>query len=125
MTVVAVNDLWDSATLAHLLAYDSTLGRLRHAVDHDDANLIAAGHRIPLFREKDPARLPWGDLGVDLVIESTGRFRARDDAAQHLKAGARRVLISAPGKDADATLVLGVNESAYDPRTRAGPAPRP
>ena len=111
--LVAVNDLWDPATLAHLLEYDTTFGRLRWDVDHDDANLKVAGHVVPTFREKDPVNLPWADLDVDLVIESTGRMRARDDAAHHLKAGARRVLLSAPGKDADATLVVGVNEQSY------------
>jgi glyceraldehyde 3-phosphate dehydrogenase len=111
--VVAVNDLWDPATLAHLLEYDTTFGRLRWDVDHDDANLKVAGHIVPTFRQKDPANLPWAELDVDLVIESTGKMRARDDAARHLKAGARRVLLSAPGKDVDATLVVGVNEKSY------------
>ena len=111
--LVAVNDLWDPATLAHLLKYDTTFGRLRWDVDHDDASLKVDGHVVPTFREKDPANLPWADLGVDLVIESTGKMRGRDDAARHLKAGARRVLLSAPGKDADATLVVGVNEKSY------------
>jgi glyceraldehyde 3-phosphate dehydrogenase len=114
-SVVGVNDLWDPGTLAHLLSNDTTFGRLRWDVDHDDANLVVAGLTIPIFRERDPANLRWGDLGADLVIESTGKLRARDDAAKHLKAGAKRVLISAPGKNADATLVVGVNESTYDP----------
>ncbi|MGE5828025.1 MAG: type I glyceraldehyde-3-phosphate dehydrogenase [Micromonosporaceae bacterium] len=112
--VVAINDLWDPGTLAYLLQNDTTFGTLRWDVDHDDANIRVDGHTIPTFREKDPVRLPWGDLDVHLVIESTGRLRARDDAAMHLKAGARRVLISAPGKEADATLVVGVNEKSYD-----------
>jgi len=111
--LVAVNDLWDPATLAHLLEYDTTFGRLRWDVAHDDANLRIASHIVPTFRQKDPANLPWADLGVDLVIESTGKMRGRDDAARHIKAGARRVLLSAPGKDADATLVVGVNEKTY------------
>jgi glyceraldehyde 3-phosphate dehydrogenase len=111
--LVAVNDLWDPATLAHLLEYDTTFGRLRWDVEHDDANLTVAGHIVPTFRQKDPANLPWSDLDVDLVIESTGKLRARDDAARHLKAGARRVLLSAPGKNADATLVVGVNEKSF------------
>jgi glyceraldehyde 3-phosphate dehydrogenase len=111
--LVAVNDLWDPATLAHLLEYDTTFGRLRWDVEHDDANLKVDGHIVPTFRQKDPANLPWADLNVDLVIEATGKMRARDDAALHLKAGARRVLLSAPGKDADATLVVGVNEKSY------------
>jgi glyceraldehyde 3-phosphate dehydrogenase len=114
--VVAINDLWDPATLAHLLAYDSTFGRLRWDVTHDDAGIAVAGFRIPVTSVKDPALLGWGELSVDLVIESTGKLRTRDDAAAHLKAGARRVLISAPAKGSiDATLVVGVNEETYDP----------
>src|SRR5688572_21296424 len=113
--VVAINDLWDPATLAHLLQNDTTFGKLRWDVEYDDANLVVGGQTIPTFRERDPANLRWGDLGVDLVIESTGKLRARDDAAKHLKVGARRVLLSAPGKNADATLVVGVNEKSYDP----------
>jgi len=112
--VVGVNDLWDPKTLAHLLENDTTFGKLRWDVDHDDANLVIAGTPVPTFRERDPGRLPWGELSVDLVIEATGKLRARDDAAAHLKAGARRVLISAPGKNADATLVVGVNEKSYE-----------
>ena len=114
-SVVGVNDLWDPGTLAHLLSNDTTFGRLRWDVDHDDANLVVAGHTIPVFRERDPLNLRWGDVGADLVIESTGKLRTREDAARHLKAGARRVLLSAPGKDVDATLVVGVNELDYDP----------
>src|SRR5688572_16462316 len=87
--VVGVNDLWDPATLAHLLQHDTTFGRLRWDVAHDDANLRVGGHTIPTFRERDPGQLRWGELGVDLVIESTGKLRARDDAAKHLKVGAR------------------------------------
>jgi glyceraldehyde 3-phosphate dehydrogenase len=113
--IVAVNDLWEPAALAHLLQFDSTFGRLRWDVDHDDSSLRVDGHQIPVFRERDPGALPWGDLGVDLVIEATGKLRTRDDAALHLKAGAGRVLISAPGKGADATLVMGVNDATYDP----------
>jgi glyceraldehyde 3-phosphate dehydrogenase len=115
VTIVGVNDLWDAGTLAHLLEYDSTFGRLGHRVDHDDNGLHLADTRIPLWKEKDPAVLPWAELDVDLVVESTGKFRTRDDAARHLKAGARRVLISAPGKQVDATVVLGVNDEAFDP----------
>jgi glyceraldehyde 3-phosphate dehydrogenase len=113
--VVGINDLWDPATLAHLLQNDTTFGKLRWDVEHDDANLFVGGQTIPTFRQNDPANLRWGDLGVDLVIESTGRLRARDDAAKHVKVGARRVLISAPGKNADVTLVVGVNEKSFDP----------
>ena len=115
LQVVAINDLWDAGTLAHLLAYDSTFGRLGVEVGHEDQSLSAGGHTIPTFSERTPDALPWADLGVDLVIESTGRLRSRDDAALHLKAGADRVLISAPGKGVDATLVPGVNAHTYDP----------
>jgi glyceraldehyde 3-phosphate dehydrogenase len=115
VTVVAVNDLWDPATLAHLLEYDSTFGKLRWDVVHDDAGFGVAGTRITTHREPDPALLPWADLQVDLVIESTGRLRTREEAARHLKAGARRVLLSAPGKGVDATIVVGVNQDRLDP----------
>ncbi|MEU4215747.1 type I glyceraldehyde-3-phosphate dehydrogenase [Actinoplanes sp. NPDC026623] len=115
LQVVAINDLYDAATLAHLLEYDSTFGRIDAEVGYDDEKLIVGRHEIPTFAERRPDALPWGDLGVDLVIESTGRLRTRDDAALHLKAGAGRVLISAPGKGVDATLVPGVNADSYDP----------
>jgi glyceraldehyde 3-phosphate dehydrogenase len=111
--VVAVNDLWDAPTLAHLLRYDSTFGPLERQVELDGDTLVVDGWRIALLKERDPVQLPWGDLGVDLVVESTGKFRTRDDAALHLKAGARKVLLSAPGKQVDATIVLGVNTQAY------------
>ena len=113
--VVAINDLYDAATLAHLLEYDSTFGRLDADVGFADDVLSVGWHTIPIFAERRPDALPWGDLGVDLVIESTGKLRTRDDAALHLKAGAGRVLISAPGKGVDATLVPGVNAHTYDP----------
>jgi glyceraldehyde 3-phosphate dehydrogenase len=113
--LVAVNDLWPAATLAHLLAHDSTFGPLRWPVSVEGDVLSVADQRIRLLSEKDPADLPWADLGVDLVIESTGRFRARDDAARHLKAGAGKVLLSVPGKGVDATIVLGVNTADLDP----------
>jgi glyceraldehyde 3-phosphate dehydrogenase len=113
--VVAVNDLTDAATLAHLLKYDSILGNL-------DANITAAGDRISVdtdqfqvLAQKDPAQLPWKDLGVDLVFECTGRFTARDDAAKHLAGGAKRVMITAPAKKPDVTVVMGVNHESYDP----------
>ena len=118
LDVVAVNDVTDVATLAHLLTYDSTFGRVHGAVDHGDTWISVNGHRVAALSERDPRRLPWKDLGVDIVIESTGLFRARDDAALHLEAGARKVLISAPGKSADATIVLGVNEDTYDPASQ-------
>ncbi|MBC9715327.1 type I glyceraldehyde-3-phosphate dehydrogenase [Streptomyces sp. TRM66268-LWL] len=113
--IVAVNDIAPTGTLAHLLEYDSTYGRLGRTVTHDDSSLTVDGHRIAVSAERDPAALDWKGLGVDVVIESTGRFRTRDAAAQHLAAGARKVLISAPGKGVDATVVMGVNEAAYDP----------
>jgi glyceraldehyde 3-phosphate dehydrogenase (phosphorylating) len=113
--VVAVNDVWEPGTLAHLLAYDSTFGRLRAEVASDATAITVDGHRIRALREPQPERLPWKELDVDLVIESTGRWRSRDQAAAHLTAGAGRVLISAPGKGVDATLVYGVNHDLYDP----------
>jgi glyceraldehyde 3-phosphate dehydrogenase len=115
IVVVGINDLWDAATLAHLFQYDSTFGPLNRDIRAAGGALLVDGWRVPLFKERDPAGLPWGDLGVDLVVESTGKFRTRDDAALHLKAGARKVLLSAPGKGVDATIVLGVNTQAYKP----------
>jgi glyceraldehyde 3-phosphate dehydrogenase len=115
LEIVAVNDLTDNKTLAHLLKYDSTFGRLDAEVTYDDEAISVDGARILASAQKDPAQLPWGDLGVDVVIESTGRFTKRDDAALHLKGGARKVLISAPAKDEDVTIVLGVNQQMYDP----------
>ncbi|MGV9457173.1 type I glyceraldehyde-3-phosphate dehydrogenase [Streptomyces sp. NPDC003635] len=113
--VVAVNDLTSPAALAHLLAFDSTYGRLRRTVEHDDTSITVDGHRIAVTAERDPAALDWARLGVDVVIESTGRFRTREDAGLHLKGGARKVLLSVPGKNVDATVVMGVNEGTYDP----------
>jgi glyceraldehyde 3-phosphate dehydrogenase len=113
--LVAINDLWDAPTLAHLLANDSVFGRLRAEVGTDGDAIVVAGHRIPISRQRDATQLDWGNYRTDLVIESTGKFRQRDDAAAHLKAGARRVLISAPGKGVDATLVPGVNADSFDP----------
>jgi len=115
LQVVAINDLYDTGTLAHLLEYDSTFGPLGTEVGHDGDTLTVGWHSIPTFAERNPEALPWADLGVDLVIEATGKLRTRDDAALHLKAGASRVLISAPGKNVDATLVPGVNADTYDP----------
>ncbi|WP_075779982.1 type I glyceraldehyde-3-phosphate dehydrogenase [Streptomyces acidiscabies] len=112
--IVAVNDIAPAATLAHLLEYDSTFGRLGREVGHDDRSITVDGRRIAVTAERDPAALRWGELGVELVVESTGRFRDRDSAALHLKAGARGVLLSAPGKGVDATIVMGVNDGAYD-----------
>ena len=113
--VVAVNDLTSPAVLAHLLEYDSTYGRLHRTVEHDDTSITVDGHRIAVTAERDPAALDWTGLGVDVVIESTGRFRGREDAGLHLKGGARKVLLSVPGKGVDATIVMGVNEGTYDP----------
>jgi glyceraldehyde 3-phosphate dehydrogenase len=113
--VVAVNDLTDNKTLAHLLKYDSTFGRLDGDVSYDDESITVGGQRIAASAQRDPAQLPWGDLGVDVVIESTGHFTKRDDAALHLKGGAKKVIISAPAKDEDVTIVMGVNHDTYDP----------
>ena len=115
LEVVAVNDITDAGTLAHLLAFDSTFGRFGRTVEHTQDSLIIDGRPVAVLSERDPAAIDWGKLGVDVVIESTGKFRSRDGAALHLKGGARKVLISAPGKGADLTIVLGVNDGAYDP----------
>jgi glyceraldehyde 3-phosphate dehydrogenase len=115
LRIVAVNDITGPATLAHLLRYDSTYGTWQHDVSADDDSITVDGERIRVLQERDPAKLPWREVGVDIVIESTGRFRTRDAAAAHLAAGARKVVITAPGKNVDATIVLGVNDSAYRP----------
>ncbi|MFF8910661.1 type I glyceraldehyde-3-phosphate dehydrogenase [Streptomyces olivaceoviridis] len=112
--VVAINDLAPPATLAHLLEYDSTFGPIGREVFHDDSSVIVDGTRIAVTAERDPGALHWSDWGADIVIESTGRFRDRDSAALHLKAGAHTVLLSAPGKGVDATIVMGVNDDTYD-----------
>ncbi len=112
---VAVNDLTDAKTLAHLLKYDSVHGTLKAEVTAKDDHLVVAGKPLTILAKKDPKDLPWKDLGVDLVVESTGRFTEREGAGRHLSTGAKRVIISAPSKDADVTLVLGVNEGTYDP----------
>jgi glyceraldehyde 3-phosphate dehydrogenase len=111
---VGVNDITDTKTLAHLLRYDSILGRFPGTVDHTDDALIVDGDELKVFAERDPGALPWKDLGADVVIESTGLFTDRDNAAKHLDAGAKKVIISAPAKGPDATLCLGVNFDAYD-----------
>jgi glyceraldehyde 3-phosphate dehydrogenase len=111
---VAVNDLTDSKTLAHLLKYDSILGPYPGAVEVSDSGIVVDGKELKVLAERDPAALPWGDLGVDVVIESTGFFTKRADAAKHLDAGAKKVIISAPGSDEDITVVLGVNFDKYD-----------
>jgi glyceraldehyde 3-phosphate dehydrogenase len=112
---VAVNDLTDVKTLAHLLRYDSVHGKFDGTVEARDGAIVVDGDEIKVLSEKDPARLPWKDLNVDVVLESTGRFTDRDAAAKHLAAGAKKVVISAPGKHEDITLVVGVNEEKYDP----------
>jgi glyceraldehyde 3-phosphate dehydrogenase len=116
LEIVAVNDLTDNKTLAHLLKYDSITGRLDGDVTFDESQIIVNGKAIKVFEEKDPANLPWGELGVDIVIESTGRFTKSVDANKHIQAGAKKVIVSAPASGDDvATLVLGVNEGTYDP----------
>lgn len=114
-SVVAVNDLTDAGTLAHLLRYDSVMGKLAVPVEVRDGSLVVDGHSIRTFAQKDPANLPWGDLNVDIVIESTGFFTKGSDASKHLSAGAKKVIISAPATGEDVTLLLGVNEGQYDP----------
>ena len=112
---VAVNDITDTATLAHLLKYDSVHGRYDGDVSAKGDAIVVNGDSIKVLAEKDPAKLPWKDLGVDLVLESTGRFTDRDQAAKHLEGGARKVVISAPAKKEDITIVMGVNHDKYDP----------
>src|SRR5918912_267923 len=113
---VGVNDITDTKTLAHLLRYDSILGPFQGEIDYTDDSLVVDGYELKVFAERDPAALPWGDVGVDVVVESTGLFTKRDDAAKHLEAGAKKVIISAPATEPDITVALGVNfETAYDP----------
>src|ERR671914_269886 len=114
--VAAVNDITDAGTLAHLLKYDSVFGPFPGTVEVRDGALAIDGREVKVLAERDPAALPWGDLGVEVVIESTGLFTKREAAAKHLEAGARKVIISAPATDPDVTVALGVNfQSAYDP----------
>jgi glyceraldehyde 3-phosphate dehydrogenase len=113
--VVAVNDLTDIETLAHLLKYDSILGRLNLPVTHNENSITVGSKTFRVFAEKDPAALAWGSVGADIVIESTGRFTKASDAGKHMVGGAKKVVISAPATDEDVTLVLGVNDGAYDP----------
>lgn len=113
--VVAVNDLTDARTLAHLLKFDSVHGRVNAEVEVEDNHIVVNGSKIRVLAERDPARLPWGDMDIDIVVESTGRFTSREDAAKHLQAGAKKVIISAPGNEEDITIVMGVNEDKYDP----------
>jgi glyceraldehyde 3-phosphate dehydrogenase len=113
--IVAANDLGDTTTMAHLLKHDSVLGRLDATVEAGDGFIRVGAKEIKFFSERDPAQLPWGDLGIDVAIESTGIFTSRDGAQKHLDAGAKKVVISAPATDPDLTVVLGVNDREYDP----------
>src|SRR5256712_10275815 len=115
LEVVAINDLTDTRTNAHLLKYDSTYGRFPGEVETTSDTLIVNGHSIKVLAQRDPAQIPWGDLGIDIVIESTGIFTDADKAAAHLRGGAKKVIISAPAKGEDLTIVLGVNDQMYDP----------
>ncbi|WP_138442835.1 type I glyceraldehyde-3-phosphate dehydrogenase [Sinomonas susongensis] len=119
LEIVAVNDLTSPETLAHLLKYDSITGRLAEKVEARDGNIVVGGKEIKVLAERDPANLPWGDLGVDVVIESTGFFTKAADAKKHIAAGARKVIISAPATDEDVTIVMGVNDEVYDPENHS------
>ncbi|MFT5192690.1 MAG: glyceraldehyde 3-phosphate dehydrogenase [Verrucomicrobiales bacterium] len=112
--VVAINDLTDNHTLAHLLKWDSVAGKYDGDVSYDDESITVRGHKIRAYAERDPAALPWGKLGVDVVLESTGFFCSRDGAGKHIEAGAKKVVISAPAKDPDITMCLGINDGDYD-----------
>src|SRR5258708_40141906 len=113
--VVAINDLTDTHTLAHLLKWDSVHGKFDGEISYDDENIIVRGHKIRIMKDRDPANLPWKKLDIDVVLESTGLFTSHDKAELHLKPGAKRVLISAPAKDPDVTICIGVNDNVYDP----------
>ena len=115
LEIVALNDLGEAATMAHLLRYDSNLGPFDGEVELADGVLRAAGEEVRMLSERDPSALPWGDLGVDVVLESTGFFTDREGAQKHIDAGAKKVVISAPATDPDITIVLGVNDDQYDP----------
>ncbi|AJE40167.1 MULTISPECIES: type I glyceraldehyde-3-phosphate dehydrogenase [Streptomyces] len=113
--IVAVNDLGDTATTAHLLKYDTILGRLKQEVSHTADTITVDGRTIKVLSERNPADIPWGELGVDIVIESTGIFTKKEDAEKHIAGGAKKVIISAPAKNEDVTIVMGVNQEQYDP----------
>jgi glyceraldehyde 3-phosphate dehydrogenase len=115
LEIVAVNDLTSPEALAHLFKYDSVGGRLQESIEVKDGNIVVDGKTVKVLAERDPAKLPWGELGVDIVIESTGFFTKAADAQKHIDAGAKKVLISAPASDEDITIVMGVNEKLYDP----------
>src|ERR1043166_4624285 len=112
---VAVNDLTDAATLAYLLKYDSVHGTIENKVEHSANGLVVDGKEIRVFSNPDPAEIPWSDLGVDIVVESSGRFTSKDKASRHLRKSVEHVIISAPSKDADVTICIGVNENVFDP----------
>ncbi|MGW1254361.1 type I glyceraldehyde-3-phosphate dehydrogenase [Streptomyces sp. NPDC002513] len=113
--IVAVNDLGDTATTAHLLKYDTILGRLNEEVSHTEGTITVDGKAIKVLSERNPADIPWGELGVDIVVESTGIFTKKEDAEKHIAGGAKKVIISAPAKNEDVTIVMGVNQDVYDP----------
>lgn len=115
LDIVAINDLTDANMLAHLLKYDTIHGTLQEDVSVDGDYLVIGGKKVQVIAERDPAQIPWGKLGVEVVVESTGRFTKRDDAAKHLEGGAKKVIISAPGSNEDITIVMGVNQDKYDP----------
>ena len=115
LEIVAVNDLTSPEALAHLFKYDSVGGRLKESIEVKDGNIVVDGKTVKVLAERDPAKLPWGELGVDIVIESTGFFTKAADAQKHIDAGAKKVLISAPASDEDITIVMGVNDGLYDP----------
>ncbi len=114
LNIVAINASYPADTLAHLIKYDSIHGRFRGEVKAEEDSLVVNGKRIQLISERDPLKLPWKDIGVDLVIEATGKFNSRDGAGKHLEAGAKKVIITAPAKEEDITIVMGVNEGEYD-----------
>jgi len=116
LEIVAINDLNSAATLAHLLKYDSIRGTFNAPVSFENNHLLIGDRRVRVFREQDPGALPWRELGIDLALEATGKFTARHEAEKHLRAGAGKVIITAPGQDADVTLCMGVNETSFDPR---------
>jgi len=113
-SIIAINDLTDAKTLAHLFKYDSTFGKYKGNVDEKDGEIIVDGHRLKVLAEKDPLKLPWNELSIDIVIESTGKFSDAIEAAKHLTAGAKKVIISAPAKNPDATVLIGINDDLYD-----------
>ena len=115
MSFVAVNDITDPGTLAHLLKYDSVFGPLRHDVRHDENSIQVDGRKVRVFAERDPAQIPWGEVGAEIVIESTGLFTKREEASKHLRDSVGKVIVTAPAKDPDITVALGVNEEQYDP----------